>query len=295
MKQKIPTSPFATRLSGSARETELRLRSIFQWKKKRPPAAAMILAALAACSARIGVLQPRQEEPPADSDIPSENTAIDGSIVSEDMEEPQELTAASGQDGLLSSKIEVMFLPWESLFWQEPMEGLTEEQKELLADLPVDELPRKAVELWPPVSKGTFWRDTLIPLAADEGADVTLYGVVAEESLTEDSVNPQTLFTDGIVLRSGDQALYYPLSWAGNAWRGGNPWMSVQDYDGDGKSEAAICFLIGTGTGISVSKLYFFDLDTMTYTVPDVSAFGEIEVEYDPAAHTATLTSAADT
>ena len=70
--------------------------------------------------------------------------------------------------------------------------------------------------------------------------------------------------------------------------------MSVQDYDGDGKSEAAICFLVGTGTGISVSNLYFFDLDTMTYTVPDVSAFGEIEVEYDPAAHTATLTSAAD-
>ena len=37
MKSKMPQTPFATRLSGSAKETELRLRSIFQWKKKRLP------------------------------------------------------------------------------------------------------------------------------------------------------------------------------------------------------------------------------------------------------------------
>ena len=38
-----PRSPFATRLSGSAKETELRIRSIFQWKKKRPPVLIMAL------------------------------------------------------------------------------------------------------------------------------------------------------------------------------------------------------------------------------------------------------------
>ena len=43
---KIPSSPFATRLSGSATETELRIRSIFQWKKQRPPLWAMILTGL---------------------------------------------------------------------------------------------------------------------------------------------------------------------------------------------------------------------------------------------------------
>lgn len=32
-----PRSPFTTRLSGSARETEQRIHSIFQWKKRRPP------------------------------------------------------------------------------------------------------------------------------------------------------------------------------------------------------------------------------------------------------------------
>lgn len=32
-----PSTPFSTRLSGNAKENELRLRNIFQWKKKRPP------------------------------------------------------------------------------------------------------------------------------------------------------------------------------------------------------------------------------------------------------------------
>jgi len=47
----LPRSPFTTRLSGSARETELRIRSIFQWKKKRPPAAlmALMLALILSC------------------------------------------------------------------------------------------------------------------------------------------------------------------------------------------------------------------------------------------------------
>ena len=43
---KIPNTPFSTRLSGSAKETELRLRSIFQWKKKRPPVVLFVLTAL---------------------------------------------------------------------------------------------------------------------------------------------------------------------------------------------------------------------------------------------------------
>ena len=42
-----PRSPLSTRLSGSARETELRIRSIFQWKKKRPPVLLMALAGAA--------------------------------------------------------------------------------------------------------------------------------------------------------------------------------------------------------------------------------------------------------
>lgn len=50
MKDKIPSTPFATNLSGSAKEVELRLRNIFQWQKKRPPVVSLVLAALVALS-----------------------------------------------------------------------------------------------------------------------------------------------------------------------------------------------------------------------------------------------------
>ena len=46
----FPASPFSTRLSGSARETELRIRSIFQWKKKRPPVWLMLVTAMVCLS-----------------------------------------------------------------------------------------------------------------------------------------------------------------------------------------------------------------------------------------------------
>ena len=41
-----PRSPFTTRLSGSARETEQRVRNIFQWKKRRPPVFLLLPAML---------------------------------------------------------------------------------------------------------------------------------------------------------------------------------------------------------------------------------------------------------
>ena len=37
MNNKMPRTPFSTPLSGSARETELRLKNIFSGPKKRPP------------------------------------------------------------------------------------------------------------------------------------------------------------------------------------------------------------------------------------------------------------------
>lgn len=53
---KVPYSPFTTHLSGSAKETELRIRNIFQWKKKRPPVIALIAAVLVVvfCGSLIG-------------------------------------------------------------------------------------------------------------------------------------------------------------------------------------------------------------------------------------------------
>ena len=51
MRRKIPYTPLATRLSSSARETELRLRNIFSGPKKRPPALflALVFSACVLC------------------------------------------------------------------------------------------------------------------------------------------------------------------------------------------------------------------------------------------------------
>ncbi|MBP3318958.1 MAG: hypothetical protein J6K94_03040, partial [Ruminiclostridium sp.] len=66
MKQNIPRSPFATALSGSAKETELRIRSIFQWKKQRPPLWLMALVALVilTCCGLVSC-QPKEAAAPA--------------------------------------------------------------------------------------------------------------------------------------------------------------------------------------------------------------------------------------
>ena len=58
----LPISPFTTALSGSAREMELRIRSIFQWKRRRPPLPLLILLLAAAllCGTLVSC---RTEEP----------------------------------------------------------------------------------------------------------------------------------------------------------------------------------------------------------------------------------------
>ncbi len=60
-------TPFSTHFSGSAKETELRLRSIFQWEKRRPPILVLALALLLAvsCGSLIGC-RVQQEEKPAE-------------------------------------------------------------------------------------------------------------------------------------------------------------------------------------------------------------------------------------
>jgi len=59
----FPTTPFATALSGSAKETELRIRSIFQWKKQRPPLWLMALVALVILTC-CGLVSCQPAEPP---------------------------------------------------------------------------------------------------------------------------------------------------------------------------------------------------------------------------------------
>ena len=61
MMNKVPQTPFATRLSGSAKETQLRIRSMFQWKKMRPPVwlFAFIVVVIFGC---MGLVSCREKE-----------------------------------------------------------------------------------------------------------------------------------------------------------------------------------------------------------------------------------------
>lgn len=75
---KIPKSPFVTRLSGSAYETELRLRSIFQWKKKRPPVIAFVAAFLviAGCGSLVEITPTVTESVEGDTLEQAETIAV---------------------------------------------------------------------------------------------------------------------------------------------------------------------------------------------------------------------------
>ena len=67
MKHNIPRSPFATRLSRSAKETEIRIRNLFQGPKKRPPVPIMLLTALLILSCGWLVSCQPEEETSSDS------------------------------------------------------------------------------------------------------------------------------------------------------------------------------------------------------------------------------------
>lgn len=167
---------------------------------------------------------------------------------------------------------------------------ISPEQQALLDTLPSEELPRKPLEVHSMHVDG-IWRETLIPVAADEAHDVTLYGVVTEESIQPNEYGyllSSTLDPGGIVLRCEDRTAYYPLSWDGNLLRGGNPNLYVEDYDGDGEAEAAVVLHCGTGTGVSAYQLYLFELDTLDCSVPDCSTL-DIQVDYDAETYLATL------
>lgn len=67
---KTPRTPFYTRLSGSEKETELRIRNIFQWKKKRPPVVLFLLTTMVVlfCCGLVSC-QVQENVPPTDDSV----------------------------------------------------------------------------------------------------------------------------------------------------------------------------------------------------------------------------------
>ena len=170
----------------------------------------------------------------------------------------------------------------------------TEEEMALLEHLPADQLPREAVEAHHAVRRD-YWRDALLPVAYDEKEDVTVYFVINPNTITgsEPGASPDlwgTLEQRGIVLRCGDRAEYFHLCWDGNANSSSNPLLLVDDLDSDGQPEAAVVLCLGWGTGAYEEDLYLFDLDTMTYTLPDYSEI-PLNITVSPDGKTARLAS----
>ena len=441
---RCPNTPFATRLSGSAKETQLRIRSIFQWKKERPPVWLFTLIVVATLSCFALVACREQEQPPENQsdagevllDLPSENPAprqtkelleqigkpfsqfadmeiktIDipdaaglcmgeekssvsyyflgtqgmpglaelteeyrrrlscagivttvGELVPEITErmsldsfcaalevtdytygfedapdqgwlrfwwdrytvwidtdnplvevyDPSTIGIEPDDKVLIKNElIENHNISIQYKFWRgepvveaqvingispiseaNPLSEISLIRRTWLADLPIAELPKEAVQL-----NGLFsndlWREVLIPLAYDEEEDVTIYGVVDLPSWpTNDRVvlDLREMEPYGIIIRKGNKTAYHSLYWGLHLWSAVNPELYMGDFDHDGKTEAALQLWTGRGTGCSVYKLYIFELDDLTCSVPDYSAL-DIGVRYDDASGIATLSS----
>lgn len=193
-------------------------------------------------------------------------------------------------EGNVRPKVDVNVMDgwFDGELWNE----LSERQKELMNDLPVDELPREAAgengDIRMVRENGEIWRDTLLPLCHDEKNDFTLYAVIAEKS------DPVGFYWNGagILTRKGDTTDYCSIGHE-QFWTGSSPRMVVKDFNGDGSDEAAVVLYSGHGTGVSIETLYIFDLGydwLPLYETVDFSGV-DIDVAYDGDTKTVTLTS----
>lgn len=281
MNEKMPRTPLSTHLSGSAKETEIRIRNIFSGPKKRPPLPFLILM-FSICIFCGNLVSCHVAEAEAPDTSASVSEPPDTSAPEEPDWTPAELDAGMMKYvGQTSDWFYENYLP-------------TEKEMTLLDDLPADELPREAVEVYYAMRRD-YWRDTLLPVAYDEGTDITVYFVFNPDSVpdVEPLVGVPTWASDqqrGIVLRHGDRTAYFHLYWGGNDHFSSNPTLLADDLDGDGLPEAALVLTDGWGTGVYTESLYIFDLDAMTYTVPDYSHI-PLEITASPNGTTARLVS----
>lgn len=144
---------------------------------------------------------------------------------------------------------------------------LTEKQSEKISHLSAEELPRELADL-SALRRDQIWNDLLVPLASARYADATLYGVVNAGWLSEVSEqgsevigNISGMDESMVVLRYEDKIITQYMSWNKNAWNGVNPWLEVDDLDGDGSSEIAVCTYAISGMGANYEQLWIYDIE----------------------------------
>lgn len=102
---------------------------------------------------------------------------------------------------------------------------------------------------------------------------------------------PSTVWPTGVILRRGDQWRYHSLPWHSNAWYGTSPDLWADDFNGDGRPEAAVALHAGHGTGVNLHQLYLFSLDSLEPLTPDYDRFfSSLQVSLNEETQTVTLT-----
>ena len=283
-KQHPAWTPLSQSMSSRGRSLRERIAGIREPVKRRPKAGQLLLLLLILLfSMQLVSCQSVSTEPTGtgstDGAERETGTQTAGSSSSE----------GDGSETAGATEVPVIFTGDTERVLEDPMKELSEESRSLLRNIPAAELPREIPDhgdhgILADYREEDLWRGLLLPLCADSGADVTLYGVCAG-----DVSDYRQLSTDGIVLRCGNHAAYQPLDWSANAWYAVDPWMQVADLDGDGANEIAICLNLGGGTGTDAMQLYIFEMDTLQYSTVDLTTLA-IEAEWDPEAGTITLT-----
>lgn len=281
MNEKMPYISFSTPLSGSAKETEIRIRNVFSGPKKRPPVLLLILmfSVCIFCGNLVSCQVAETEAP----DSPGSSASV--SPPPDNQEQP--FQAADGWQPVPLTVAITVDCPTDN--------PLPQEEIDRLEGLAAGELPREAVIPFDALRRD-YWHDTLLPVAYDVGEDVTIYFVVNPDSMPniESGASPDLYSLDrrGILLRLKDHLHYFDLNWDINAKFGSPPLLKVGDLDGDNRPEAALSLAWGEGTGCYCESLFIIELDqnAMYCSYPHFSPI-PLEFTCNPAKTTARITS----
>lgn len=152
---------------------------------------------------------------------------------------------------------------------------LTQGQSDKISHLSAEELPRELADL-SALRRDQIWNDILVPLASARYFDATLYGVVNAGWLSEVTQQGSEVFGNVsdmdesmVILRYEDKIITQDMSWNKNAWNLENPWLEVDDFDGDGASEIAVCTYAISGMGASYEQLWIYDIEDEKSYLPE--------------------------
>ncbi len=163
---KIPRTPFSTRLSGSAKETEGRLKNLFSGPKRRPPVLLLALVfALCLLCGNLVSCQRGEEETPNSSSVPAGDS--------------------SSGDGLADGEARWM------LYWEKAVQTLFEQREDYSPDYGGGEVlfnmageeKNLLLAAWTPGAHTGGFRNLLLGCFDQEGALTDFYEVGGDSGL----------------------------------------------------------------------------------------------------------------